>query len=77
MSDEQRSAIKFCVLSRFLKKKTTEMLTHAYEKDAAKKTTVYKWYKRFVEGHENIGYDEPAAQCRKRRLLKSPPSKNY
>ena len=58
MSDEQRSAIKFCVRNGFSKSKTIDMLLNAYGEKAMKKTAVYMWYKRFEEGRENIKDDQ-------------------
>ena len=61
MSDEQRSAIKFCVQNGFSKSKTIDMLLNAYGEKAIKKAAVYMWYKRFKEGRENIKDDHPVA----------------
>ena len=58
MSDEQRSAIKFCVRNGFSKSKTIDMLLNAYGEKAMKKTAVYMWYKCFEEGKENIKDDQ-------------------
>ena len=44
MTTEQRSAIRFCVLNRILKKDTIQMLEKAYGKRAMKKSQVYEWY---------------------------------
>lgn len=57
MSVEQRSAIKFCALNGIPKLKTIQMLEQAYGNEALKKTAVYKWYKRFKDGRNDIEDD--------------------
>ena len=55
MSAEQRSAVKLCDRNGFLNAKTIEMLISAYGATAVTNTTVYKWFKRFEEGQEDLG----------------------
>ena len=83
MSDEQRSAIKFCVRNGFSKSKTIDMLLNAYGEKAMKKnkkkTAVYMGYKRFEfeEGRENIKDDQRSGRTSVVRHLTSPPSSSY
>ena len=76
MSDEQRSAIKFCVRNGFSKSKTIDMLLNAYGEKAMKKTAVYMWYKRFNEGREIIKDDQGSGHPLLRHFT-SPPSSSY
>ncbi|KYN41646.1 hypothetical protein ALC56_03947 [Trachymyrmex septentrionalis] len=55
---EQRVCINFCVKNGIKCSKTLEMLTVAYGESTLKKKNVYKWYKLFQEGRENVN-DEP------------------
>ena len=50
MSVEQRTAIKFCVLTGVSKYDTVIKIQYAYGEAAMKKTAIYKWLKRFTEG---------------------------
>ncbi|XP_029160318.1 protein GVQW3-like [Nylanderia fulva] len=55
---EQRVCINFCVKNGIKCSKTLEMLTVAYGESTLSKKNVYKWYKLFQEGLENVN-DEP------------------
>jgi len=55
---EQRVCINFCVKNGIKCSKTLEMLTVAYGESTLCKKKVYKWYKLFQEGRENVN-DEP------------------
>ncbi|KYN39235.1 hypothetical protein ALC56_06368 [Trachymyrmex septentrionalis] len=55
---EQRVCINFCVKNGIKCSKTLEMLTVAYGESTLSKKNVYKWYKLFQEGRENVN-DEP------------------
>ncbi|KYN23197.1 Insulin-like growth factor-binding protein complex acid labile subunit [Trachymyrmex cornetzi] len=55
---EQRVCINFCVKNGVKCSKTLEMLTVAYGGSTLSKKNVYKWYKLFQEGRENVN-DEP------------------
>ena len=54
MAEKQQSLIKFCVLNRLLKKEIMLMLKKTYGDKAMKKTTIYKWYGRILDGQESI-----------------------
>lgn len=54
MSEEQRCAIKFCVLTHKSRQETMEMLKEAYGDHAPGRTTVYEWYRRFDSGRESV-----------------------
>ncbi|KYN30749.1 hypothetical protein ALC56_14951 [Trachymyrmex septentrionalis] len=51
---EQRVCINFCVKNGIKCSKTLEMLTVAYGESTLSKKSVYKWYKLFQEGRENV-----------------------
>jgi len=51
---EQRYAIKFCVKRKKLATKTFENLTEAYEEVTMSRNMVFRWYKAFKEGWENV-----------------------
>jgi len=55
---EQRVCINFCVKNGIKCSKTLEMLTVTYGESTLSKKNVYKWYKLFQEGRENVN-DEP------------------
>ncbi|KYN11406.1 hypothetical protein ALC57_16419 [Trachymyrmex cornetzi] len=55
---EKRVCINFCVKNGIKCSKTLEMLTVAYGESTLSKKNVYKWYKLFQEGRENVN-DEP------------------
>lgn len=54
MSEEQRCAIKFCVLTHKSRRETLHLLNDAYGDNAPRKTAVYKWYNRFENGTESV-----------------------
>ena len=56
MAEEQRSAIKFCVLNGFSKKETMLRLQKAYGEQAMKKTAM--WFSRFVDGRKSTHDDK-------------------
>lgn len=68
MAEEQRSSIKFCVLNGLSKKETMVMLQKAYGDKAMKKTAMYKWYARFLEGQQSIHDDQ---RCGRPKLVTS------
>lgn len=51
---DQRICIKFCVKNGIKCSETLEMLTVAYGECTLSKKNVYKWYKLFQEGRENV-----------------------
>ena len=55
---DQRICIKFCVKNEIKCIKVYEMLTKAYGESAMRKTRVYKWYKRFQDGREDVEDEE-------------------
>lgn len=55
---EQRVCVKFCVKNGIKCSKTLEMLKVAYGDSALSQKNVYKWYKLFQEGREDVN-DEP------------------
>ncbi len=57
---DQRSCIKFCVKNGIKCSKTLEMLTVACGESTLSKKNVYKWYKLFTEGREDVNDD---ARC--------------
>ena len=54
MSDEQRTAIKFCVLNGKNRKEAMEMLVKAYGDAAPKRTALHKCYSRYDNGYESV-----------------------
>lgn len=50
---DQRIYTKFCLKNEIKRNKVCEMLTTAYDESARSKTTVYEWYKCFLDGREN------------------------
>ncbi|KYN10054.1 hypothetical protein ALC57_17743, partial [Trachymyrmex cornetzi] len=54
----KKVCINFCVKNGIKCSKTLEMLTVAYGESTLSKKNVYKWYKLFQEGRENVN-DEP------------------
>jgi len=57
---EQSCAIKFCVKVGESATVTYEKLQRAYEKHSLSRAQVFRWYKSFLEGREQVG-DEPCA----------------
>ena len=55
---DQKIYIKFCVKNEIKCNKVCEMLTKAYGESAMSKTRVYKWYKCFQDGREDVEDDE-------------------
>ena len=55
---EQRICIKFCVKNGIKCSETLKMLTVAYGESALSTKNVYKWYKLFQDGREDVD-DEP------------------
>ena len=54
---DQRICIKFCVKNGIKCCKTFEMLSVAYGEDVLSKKNIYKWYKLFQAGREDV-HDE-------------------
>lgn len=55
---EQRICIKFCFKNGIKCSTVLEMLNVAFGEYSMNKTCVYKWYKRFQEGREDVEDDE-------------------
>ena len=55
---DQRICIQFCVKNLVKCFKALEMLTVAFGEFTLFKKSVYKWYKRFTEGREDVDDDE-------------------
>lgn len=55
---DQRICIKFCVKNGIKCSKALEMLTVAFGESTLSQKSVYKWYKRFTEGREDVDDDE-------------------
>ena len=53
----QRICIKFCVKNGIKRSKTLELLKVAYGECTVSQTSVYKWYKLFTEGREEVNND--------------------
>ena len=54
---DQRIYIKFCVKNGIKCSKTLEMLKVAYGECTVSQKSVYKWYKLFTEGREEVNDD--------------------
>ena len=54
---DQRICIKFCVKNGIKFSKTLEMLKVAYGECTVSQKSVYKWYKLFTEGREEVNDD--------------------
>jgi hypothetical protein len=67
MSDknlEQRMNTKFCVKISKSASETLALLTVANDEYAMKKSSVFKWHRRFEEGRENMQDDVRSGQQR-------------
>ena len=53
----QRICIKFCVKNGIKGSKTLEMLKVAYGECTVSQKSIYKWYKLFTEGREEVNDD--------------------
>ena len=58
---DQRICIKFCVKNGIKCSKTLEMLKVSYGEFTVSQKSVYKWYKLFTEGREEVNDDAPLA----------------
>ena len=56
---DQIICIKFCVKNGIKCSKTLEMLKVAYGECTVSYKRVYKWYKLFTEGREEVNVDAP------------------
>ena len=54
---DQRICIKFCVKNGIKYSKTLEMLKVAYGECTVSQKSVYKWYKLFTDGREEVNDD--------------------
>ena len=54
---DQRICIKFCVKNKIKCSDALEMLTVAFGESTLSKKSVYKWYKLFTEGREDVNDD--------------------
>ena len=54
---EQRSVIKFCVLSNKSPSETVHDLKKAYGSSSLSRSTIFMWHKRFAEGRSDIKDD--------------------
>ena len=59
---DQRICIKFCVKNGIKCSKTLEMLKVAYGECTVSRKSVYKWYKLFTEGREEVNDDARPGQ---------------
>jgi len=71
---EQRTNIKFLVKPGKIGNEVSKMLVQVYGDNAMKKTSVYKWVKRFSEGRESVTDEErsgrPAASRTEENIAK-------
>jgi len=54
---DQRICIKFCVKNKMKCSNVLKMLTAAFGESTLSKKNVYKWYKLFTEGREDVNDD--------------------
>ncbi|XP_014481872.1 PREDICTED: putative uncharacterized protein FLJ37770, partial [Dinoponera quadriceps] len=55
---DQRICIKFCVKNKIKCADAFRMLTVAYGEATLDRSNVYRWYKMFLEGQENVNDEE-------------------
>jgi hypothetical protein len=58
--------MKFCVKLQKLPSKILEMLKTVYDRSIMSKRNVFKWYKRFREGREDLNDERQGAPVMKR-----------
>ena len=54
---DPRICIKLCVKNKIKRSKAIEMMTVAFGESTLIKKHVYKWYRRFSEGREDVNDD--------------------
>ena len=59
---DQRIYIKFCVKNKIKCSEVLKMLTTAFSKSTLSQKNVYKWYKLFREGREDVN-DKACLGC--------------
>ncbi|XP_011705061.1 PREDICTED: putative uncharacterized protein FLJ37770, partial [Wasmannia auropunctata] len=59
---DQRICIKFCVKNKIKCADTFRMLTVAYGEATLDRNNVYRWYKMFSEGREDVNDEERAGR---------------
>ncbi|UYV77151.1 hypothetical protein LAZ67_14003451 [Cordylochernes scorpioides] len=59
---DQRTCIKFCVKNEIKCADAFRMLTVAYEEATLDRSNVYRWYKIFPEGREDVNDEERAGR---------------
>ncbi|UYV78693.1 hypothetical protein LAZ67_16002432 [Cordylochernes scorpioides] len=59
---DQRTCIKFCVKNEIKSADAFRMLTVAYGETTLDRSNVYRWYKMFSEGRENVNDEERAGR---------------
>ncbi|KYN38529.1 hypothetical protein ALC56_07106 [Trachymyrmex septentrionalis] len=59
---DQRICIKFCVKNKIKCADTFRMLTVAYGEATLDRSNVYRWYKMFSEGREDVNDEERAGR---------------
>ncbi|UYV78041.1 hypothetical protein LAZ67_15003295 [Cordylochernes scorpioides] len=59
---DQRTCIKFCVKNEIKCADAFRMLTVAYEEATLDQSNVYRWYKMFSEGREDVNDEERAGR---------------
>ncbi|UYV74026.1 hypothetical protein LAZ67_11001872 [Cordylochernes scorpioides] len=59
---DQRTCIKFCVKNEIKCADAFRMLTVAYGEDTLDRSNVYRWYKMFSEGREDVNDEERAGR---------------
>ncbi|KAG5322152.1 GVQW3 protein, partial [Acromyrmex heyeri] len=58
----QRICIKFCVKNKIKCADAFRMLTMAYDEATLDRSNVYRWYKMFSEGREDVNDEERAGR---------------
>lgn len=59
---DQRTCIKFCVKNEIKCVDAFQMLTVAYGEATLDRSNVYRWYKMFSEGREDVNDEERAGR---------------
>ncbi|KAG5329050.1 GVQW3 protein, partial [Acromyrmex heyeri] len=68
---DQRIYIKFCVKNKIKCADAFRMLTVAYGEATLDRSNVYRWYKMFSEGREDVNDEERAGRRMESTNLKN------